>query len=409
MASNTLPPLLNGLPIDRKVMTASAVIIHSIYKGFVWLHARKPAHKRLAVLLVLSLAVASSATKINNFDRDTTWATGEIQPMPIASSDPVVYETGKLAGRRAGDLYAAFLGYPVAKKPAVTLIPAELTIDWAAQPDRLWVRKANRRGVTPVARQVGAALVAEYASKDPGRITLESYQEIAGNQAAAICAELNWGQAQATYRLNDREGKLLKQVSCNMGGRVLLAYAMAELLPSTDGGLNRDYLDFMLQHGGRRYFESLPALHDDIASFGPLQFTQYAVFDTPRERRGASRVNVALPAGSELRIPGSTIMLRENDHLRAGYMFAVSNLADGIRKLNGKQLATFERVAGPKGVDVAQFIATAHNKPAVGFKSLQRWLDNGAKGSYRDSCPRVSRLYATKTLNNYNALSKTRS
>jgi hypothetical protein len=184
---------------------------------------------------------------------------------------------------------------------------------------------------------------------------------------------------------------------------------MAELLPSNNGELNRDYLDFLLRHGGRRYLESLPALHDDITSFGPVQFTQYAVYDVPGERRGASRVNVALPRGSELRIPGSTLRLRDNDHLRAAYLFAVSNLADGIRSLSERQLTTFERVAGPRGVDVAQFIAVAHNKPANGRRALRAWLDAGGNGSFRDYCVPVSRLYAQKTINNYWALSATRS
>lgn len=406
MASNTLPRRANDHLIRRLLMAAPAAIVDLLY----WISNRPAAHKRLAVTFALTLAVASSSTlKTNGSAEAYTLPTSEVMPSPIASSDPTIYETGNLAGRRAGDLYAAYMGYPEAKKPAVTVIPATIKIDWHAQLSELWVRKTNRRGVTPVARQTAAELVAEYAREDVGQITLESYQEIAGNQASAICAELNWDMVGRTYRLNVRETALLKRVSCNMGGRVLLAYAMAELLPSTDGALNREYLDFLLRYGGRRYVESLPALHDDITSFGPVQFTQYAVYDTGRERRGASRVNVALPAGSELQIPGSTMMLRENDHFRAAYLFAVSNLADGIRKLNGRQLTVFERVAGPRGVDVAQFVATAHNKPAVGMQSLRRWLDSGARGSYRDSCPRVSRLYATKTLNNYNALSKTRS
>lgn len=322
--------------------------------------------------------------------------------MPAAEPEEVtVYETGALSGRRAGDLYAAYLGYRGNR------IPARITVDWRAQLDLLWARKASRRNVSPVVHQARATLVAEYGAHDPGRISIDAYQEIAGNQAEAVCAELDWDLVRRSFRLSERAGRLLRRISCNMGGRVILAYAMAELLPSTDGGLNRDYLDFLLRHAGRRYVESLPALHDNLTSFGPLQFTQFAVFDNGRERRGASRVNVALP--NRLRIPGSTLLLRGSEHLRAAYLFGISNLADVIRSLNGRQIAVFERVGGPRGVDVAQFLATAHNKPAVARRALRAWLDAGARGSYRDFCPRVSRLYATKTLNNYRALSPTRS
>lgn len=322
-------------------------------------------------------------------------------PASMPTDDPVVYKTGKLSGRKAGDLYAAYLGY------SGNTIPETLSIDWHAQLDKLWARKTNRKRVTHVARQARRELVAEYQSKDPGRITLESYQEIAGNQAKAICTELDWQYVADRYKLGARKGALLKRVSCQMGGRVMLAYAMAELLPSYDGALNREYLDFLLRHGGRRYVESLPAVHDDITSFGPVQFTENAIFDTAKEQRGASRVNPGLPR--RLRIPGSTLYLRENDHFRAAYLFGVSNLADAIRKLNPKQVATFERLAGPHGVTVAQFVAVAHNKPAVGRRALRRWLDSGGRRPFCEGCNSASRGYGKKTLNNYRALSPTRS
>lgn len=319
--------------------------------------------------------------------------------VPPSLKGKVTYPMGPLAGRKAGDLYAAYLGY------SGVIVPKEHTIDWQVQLTKLWERKLSRKSVTPVAKQAGGALLEEFKEADSGTMSLASYQKIAGQQAAMICETLDWERVGRIYRLNTRELRLLKRVSCKMGGRVLTAYAMTELLPSADGALNRDYLDFMLRFGGRRYMESLPALHDDITSFGPFQFTQYAVFDTPSERRGASRVNLALPANAQ--IPGSTLKLRGNEHIKAAYLFAISNLADGIRGLNGKELKVFEEVAGPRGIDVAQYIATAHNKPAVARQSLRRWLDNKAKKAYLESCPRVSQLYARKTRNNYNALSRT--
>jgi hypothetical protein len=59
-------------------------------------------------------------------------------------------------------------------------------------------------------------------------------------------------------------------------------------------------------------------------------------------------------------------------------------------------------------MDIAEIIATAHNKPAVAISGARRWLDNGARKPYLESLPRVSRLYGTKTLNNFRALSPTK-
>lgn len=367
---------------------------------------RSFSQQQLYSLSGAGLAGVAALVVIFASGRETPAVSAAVEPVMapapvIAPRETNVYETGSLKGRRAGDLYRAFLGYEGDR------IPARLSVDWLARLDYLWARKASRRDSGPVVHRARAMLVNEYRTRDPGRISLESYQEIAGNQARAVCAELDWEQVRRRSGLDERKGALLKRISCNMGGRVILAYAMAELLPSTDGELNRDYLDFMLRHAGRRYVESLPALHDSITSFGPLQFTHFAVYDNGRERRGASRVNLALP--ERLRIPGSTLYLRDSDHLRAAYLFGVSNLADVIRSMNARQVATFERVGGPRGVDVAQFLATAHNKPAVARRAMRAWLDSGARRSYREFCPRVSRLYATKTYNNYRALAPTRS
>ena len=324
----------------------------------------------------------------------------EVQPLRQTPAQTGVYQTGAIEGHLANDLYADFIGYK-------GRIPSEITVNWAKQLETLWDRKVDRRGSNAVVSQTRDLVVPEYARYDPGQMSLVEYQQNAARQADAIYENLDWTAVGKSYFKGDkRKLALLREAAKTVGGRSIVAYAMTELLPSrNNGAYNRDYLDFLLQHAGRRYVESLPALHDNITSFGPYQFTQFAVYDANGGPRGASRMNRFLPKGQK--IPGSTMMLRNDDHVKAAYLFGLDNLATLIRGLNKSQLRTFERVAPNKGLDIVQFIAVAHNKPAYAMPSARRWLDNGARTSFMESCPRVSQVYAMKTVANFRALSPT--
>lgn len=359
-----------------------------------------------AVILGLAMSFALAFFLYNPERPDVS---GEKSPMVSQGVEkprqtPVqtgVYPTGAIKGRLANDLYADFLGYK-------GRIPSEIEVNWARQLETLWDRKEGRRGSNAVVSQTRDLVVPEYARYDPGQMSLVEYQQNAARQADAIYENLDWTAVGKSYFKGDkRKLALLKNAAKTVGGRSIVAYAMTELLPSrSNGAYNRDYLDFLLQHAGRRYVESLPALHDSITSFGPYQFTQFAVYDAAGGPRGASRMNRFLP--KEQKIPGSTMRLRNDDHIKAAYLFGLDNLATLIRKLNERQLRTFERVAPSKGLDIVQFIAVAHNKPAVAMRSGRRWLDNGARLSFMESCPRVSQVYAMKTVANFRALSPTR-
>ncbi len=312
-----------------------------------------------------------------------------------------VYATGKLAGSKVSDLYAWYLGRS-------GTLPKNIRVDWNRQLARLWTHKFTLTQNKPVL-DTGTMLVLEYSRLDPERMSLGEYQAIAEKQSRIVYTSLRWEKVGIMYfanpktkTVNIRKVALLKRVARNIRGRTLIAYAMTELFP-TSGNYSQAYLDFLLRNAGRRYVESLPALHDPLTSFGPFQFTSKAVFATGSDAvGGASRMNTALPA--HLRIPSSVSLLRGNAHLRAAELFAISNLASFIRKLNDKQIAQFERIVETKSLDLAQFVATAHNKPTVAYAAGIRWLNAKALSSYGHRCPKASKQYAHKTSENYQAL-----
>jgi hypothetical protein len=318
------------------------------------------------------------------------------------------FPAGALEGRKLGDLYAIYIGLP---KP---LVPKFISVDFDNQLDILWERKLQRSKGNPVVAKIERSIETAYhVAPDVGRMSIEDYQKSLADEAIRLYQTIDWNKVCGMYLMNPRTHQVnaekcaaLKVAMAHFGGRSLLAYSETELLPSTEGPLNRNYMDFMLRYGGRMYIESLPAVFDPYFSFGPYQFTSKALFDNGHVREGASRVNQALP--KNLQIPGSVSMLRGHDHVRAAWCFGVHNVALMIRKLNAREFAVFQRTGSRSSMDIAEIIATAHNKPAVAISGARRWLDNGARKPYLESLPRVSRLYGTKTLNNFRALSPTK-
>lgn len=317
---------------------------------------------------------------------------------PSASSE---YPMGKLAGRNIGSLYAIYIGYE-------GKIPSRLKINWPQRMEYMWTAKVTNSHNNRVVRQTRDKLLPEFAHGEPKRMSLAAYLKVADGQADLLHKKLDWDKVGSMYftrqgKVNKRKQRLLKNVAGQVRGNELIAYALTELMPGqNDGAFNRDFLDFLLRQGGREFVERIPALYDDRTSFGTYQFTSFALYDVPGERRGASNVNQALPP--MYRIPGSVMLLRENDHFKAAYLFAVHNLAVAIARLDDKQVHTFERNRRQKVDSIVEFIAVAHHGPAAAYNACGRWLDNKAKQPFRNSCSGRYRTYANKTANNYKAL-----
>jgi len=361
--------------------------------------AVSPAYAQGTQDVVLPVPAAKRARPSHAFQAQTLKELRWLPSVPHRGT----YATGALAGDSIGNLYAWYIGHS-------GKIPAKLAVDWNRQLAHLWERKRQMSDTT-VVRDTGTMLVAEYERLDPELMSLAHYQRIGDRQAKLVYRSLDWDQVGAFYfadkkakKADVRKVALLKRITKHFDGQMLISYMGAELCP-TSGRFCTTFLDFMLQHGGRRYVESIPALNDDLTSFGPFQFTANAVYDVGNVPTvgNASRVSRALPR--KLRLPASMTLFRGDDHFRGAEVFAIANAAMLIRRLDGKQLATLASVADTRQIEWAQFIATAHNKPEAAYAAAERWLDAKARaGEYREGCSKASKLYAHKTFENYQAL-----
>jgi hypothetical protein len=309
------------------------------------------------------------------------------------------YETGVLAGRKLTDPYAKYTGID-------GRVPAQVEIDFPEQLSMMWELKKKRAGGNQVAIQTGSILEQQYRKNfiagRAGHSLLEEQMRNIRGVLDRTKAAIDWKAVARLKRLNDAKGNLLREISATIENSDLVSYSLTELMPARDGQLNIQVLDFLLRHAGRQYVESIPAIFDKKTSFGPYQFTEYALYNVEGdEKRGASLINEAL---SREKIPGSVSLLRGYDHERAAFLFIIDNIGSLLKKLSESEFSTLQRVWKEKKDQLIFFAATAHHLPAPAISAARRWLDNVTRSDYAISCgPRLSK-YALKTEANLKAL-----
>lgn len=307
--------------------------------------------------------------------------------------DARIYEMRDLAGHTLGDLYKEYIGIK-------GRIPEKAKISFGHQLKQMWHKKRRGRHAQ-IVESTGKDLVHEYQTKEHRPATLKEYRVQIGKFIEDLNKKIDWDELGKIKHLNPEEQALTKAISLTIDARSLVSYTLTELMPSSNGQLNKHVLDFLLREAGTRYVYSIPAMNDDWTSFGPYQFTSFALYDTGKEKRGASIIHKAVKGRV---IPGSVTLLRDDDHHQAAYLFCVDNIANLVKALNANQLATLRKNWHSKKEEVLEYLATAHHQPGTAIKIAKRWLDGGTKQDYSVSCNRAMKIYAEKTKANYRAL-----
>jgi len=296
-----------------------------------------------------------------------------------------------LQGRKLGDLYAKFLGIPDGH------VPMKASVDFEKNLARLWAGKINRKDSSDSSNaNVGKVLAYYRANKS--RMNLKKFVQLAGKEVASVKANIDWAKLCRIEQLHEDRCRVLQAISKDIVGRDVIAYGMTEIFPAADGELNVAYLDILLRQAGSEYVDSLPAIHDGYLSFGLYQFTSFAVYDTGREQRGASIVNRSVTGSA--RIPGSVISLRNGDHHRAAYMFAIHNIATLLRLGSDKEVRILGKLHAKHQDEIVQFIAISHHLPGPAIKGARRWIGNGMKQELQVSLGKILGKYAHKTQGN---------
>ncbi len=307
------------------------------------------------------------------------------------------YPMRELVGAKFGGLLAEYTGIQ-------GTVPETAQINFCENLKKMWQKKEGRSKRNKVVREMSKDILETYCSGETHHMTPEDYAEILDDIIRQARKDLDWKKVAQIERLNEEKIELVRDIAESLDGRDFLAYSLTELMPTTDGKFNLRVFDFLIRNGGREYVESIPAMYDAYTSFGPYQFTSLAWYDVGRERRGGSKLNIAL----DKPIPhGSVGQLRGDEHHVAAFLFALDNIATLVRILNKKQFTALQRVYKSKHEEIVQYIATAHNYPYGRFGAqgaALRWLSNDAKTPYITSCSWRPRGYAKKTKANLSSL-----
>jgi hypothetical protein len=300
--------------------------------------------------------------------------------------------------RRLGDLYAKYLGVPSGQ-----IIEKTITTSFVENLDAMWQVKIQRSR-SSVVKKTGGELVDEY-SLGAASYSFANYSSQLDDVITDVRKSINWDKVSTLAHLTKKETNLVRQITESFDGKDMVSYAMTELFPSNDGELNVEVMDFLLRNAGKEYIESIPAMYDRKTSFGPYQFTEYALYSNAetKEKRGASIINEAITENSQ-KIPGSVALLRGDDHHRAAYLFAIYNMCTLVRNLNKKEFVTLSQKWKSNKDDLFIFCATAHHLPGAAVRAGRNWLSNGAKYKYEKSCGKSIMQYAVKTRNNLDAI-----
>lgn len=319
----------------------------------------------------------------------------ELPELPEIPYNPKRCETETLAGRRFADLYTKYTNIK-------GTVPKTAYIDFDYQLHELWKQKERRSSYGKVVVQTGRRLRKEYREKPLHKVEIVSYIRQVEVAVGDVKKNFNWKVFGGIKKLRTEELEFVESIGKSVNAKDLLAYSLTELMPSADGKLNVKVLEFLLKNAGQEYVESIPAIYDPKTSFGPYQFTEFALYDHKGTRRGASIANRALPESKK--IPGSVSKLRTVAHHKAAYLFMVDNIANLVHKIDWDKFDVLKKQLEKNKDDIIAYAATAHHGPAPANRYATKWLKDDAKKPYREYCGRVYKLYAQKTEANLKAI-----
>lgn len=305
-----------------------------------------------------------------------------------------------------GGIAARYFGLEPGSLPSEVMKP-----NFTAILASLWDKKKKRSppNKQKMIEDQGIAQSNQYAEERKiGKHRSMSLQEMQGifhEEIRGLRRSLDWDRLGTEAGILTHIG-LMQKLDAHISGRTLTAYALTELFPSDNGSLNVSLFDVLLRSAGANFVTRIPALYDEYLSFGPFQFTQYALFDTPSEKRGASQVSGFLKGRH---IPGSvTKLVSLEQHADAAYLFALQGILRLIQAAQGNAevLKSMKKV-GP--IALAQYIATAHHAPAPAKTAFLEWIKQGAEGKhsthFRDNAVGARlKAYTLKTNANFMAL-----
>lgn len=198
---------------------------------------------------------------------------------------------------------------------------------------------------------------------------------------------------------------VLQKVFMRMRNEHVLSYLCTELFGDLPGTFSLHYLDFLFQNAGKEYVYHIPAVYDDMASFGPYQLTS-AVVRHDRKKWSANVIQEALPENYRT-IPGSMYKLTPEQQNQATYLNMIYNMWLLINILEKNKMSSNEiqKLGEIDMQTLLEYLAVSHNSPRTAVRAMLHWLKKDMKKPF-DSYIGKKKIYAERTTKFYNAVQK---
>ncbi len=234
-----------------------------------------------------------------------------------------------------------------------------------------------------------------------------------------LLENLDWDALAHEYGFSKENNwyiNMLGHLAAEAHGRSLMAYSMTEIMPFGGKESENNILlyNFLLRTAGPKFINSIPALFDPQISFGPFQFTKFAVEEGITDPRNKYSVNKFLP--ESLRVPQHLKKFPDKrpgrelrNHAAAAFLFGLQNVATATRLLMDEgNMPALNAIADMDGGTFAALLAMHHHRPAVAREALLAWAKGVAAGDtdkqyYAYAIPEVA-SYGERSSNNFNAI-----
>jgi len=281
------------------------------------------------------------------------------------------YDMGDLEGRTFGPEIRIMIG--------LEKVPKHAHIDFKHQLDLMWSEKMSRiremgGDAIPVV-QFGEEIIGSYNPEHSTKMSLDNYER--GIQEALD--EVRIPNIELIRKIptfthcTDAQLLLIKSLESFIDARTLLTYSVTEIMPTggDDSIVGVQLYDFLLRNAGTEYIAAIPAAHDGYLSFGPYQFTRYAIGDVAHVHNGASVMNSIL---RKPQLPEYVGNMRGGDHHKAAYLLALYNIAHLVKNLGaGPSKKLLDNVDALPKETILQYVATAHHLPGNAITAFKQF------------------------------------
>lgn len=234
-------------------------------------------------------------------------------------------------------------------------------IDFKFALSELWNRKNRRPNVDGRFSSEAERMINSYDAKSSNKTDFTTYKANVREELESILGDLN---SNGFFKKHFDEEKnaghperqrFLENYMSNINEKTVMSYYLTELFPDANPALNAVFFNKLLKEAGEDFINKIPALADDLLSFGPAQLTSHVI-----NPRGAPSLNAYLSEFN--RIPASmSDYATTSDHVKGSVLTMLYNAEILMNTLfNNNQLTNFNNEFEKLDSDKQKLLVTGH-------------------------------------------------